>query len=84
MNFCSSFRRNEKIEYFGDLYEKDITTNMTQLFPLGLSYIFYIIIKGEHMILRNKKIIFDETEVANILKNIFSNIKNLKIPGYYF
>ena len=36
------------------------------------------------MILRNKKIIFDETEVANTLKNIFSNIKNLKIPGYYF
>ena len=44
-----------------------------------------IIIKGEHIILRNnKKIISDETEVANTLKNIFSNIKHLKIPGYYF
>ena len=83
-NFCLSFLRKEKREYFANLNEKDITDNRT--FWHIVKPFLSDKIKSREIItlVNNENITSKEAEVANTLNNLFSTIiKNLKITEYY-
>ena len=83
-NFCLSFLRKKKTEYFANLNETDITDNRT-FWHIVQPFLSDKIKSRENITLvNNEKITSKEVEVANTLNNFFSTIiKNLKIPEYY-
>ena len=76
--------REEKIFFFENLNEKDITDNR-KFWHTVKPFLLDKIKSTENIIfVNNERITSDEKEVAYILNNFFSNnIKSLKIPEYY-
>ena len=76
--------RKEKIEYFANLNEKDITDNRKFWYTVKPFLSDKIHSRKNIILVNNERITSDEVEVANTLNNFFSNIiKNLKLPGNY-
>ena len=80
-NVCLSLLRKEKIEYFANLNEKDITDNRKFWYTVKPFLSDKIQSRKNIILVNNERITSDEVEVANTLNNFFSNIiKNLKLP----
>ena len=80
-NFCVSFPRKVKREYFAKLNEKNIT-EYRKFWQIVKPFLSEKNKSREKIIFaKNEEIISDDVEVANTLNNYFSNVvKNLKIP----
>ena len=82
-NFCVSFLRKEKKEYFAKSNEKDITDNRKFCHTVKTFLSDKVRSRETITLVNNGNIEANENEVAKTFNVFFSNtVKNLKIPKY--
>ena len=83
-NYCVSFLKKTKQEYFGNLNEKNVCDNKTFWKTVKPFISDKIASKEQITLVLNNEIISRDSDVVQILNSFFSSIvTRLKIPAYF-